>query len=129
LSDLSDSPPVEAGSHARPRRKDSTVFHVYARSIELIRALRPLIGRLEKRDKDLARQLRRAASSIPLNIAEGNRRTGRDKSYHFRVAAGSAAESSAALEVAQAWGHLEDTSTALDLLDQIRAMLWTLSKR
>jgi len=120
---------VEAGSHARPRRKDSTVFHVYARSIELIRALRPLIGRLEKRDKDLARQLRRAASSIPLNIAEGNRRTGRDKSYHFRVAAGSAAESSAALEVAQAWGHLEDTSTALDLLDQIRAMLWTLSKR
>jgi len=105
------------------------VFHVYARSIELIRALRPLVGRLEKRDKDLARQLRKAASSIPLNIAEGNRRTGKDKSYHFRVAAGSAAETSAALEVAEAWGHLDDTSTALDLLDQIRAMLWTLSNR
>ena len=33
------------------------------------------------------RSCRKAASSIALNLAEGNRRGGKDKPYHFRVAA------------------------------------------
>ena len=105
------------------------MLQIYQDSLDLIRGLRPLVTALERKDKDLARQLRRAASSIPLNIAEGNRRNGKDKAYHFRVAAGSAAETGAALEVAAAWGHLESPATLLDLLDKIRATLWKLSNR
>jgi len=105
------------------------MLRIYQDSLDLIRGLQPLVASLERKDKDLARQLRRAATSIPLNIAEGNRRTGKDKAYHFNVAAGSAAEVAAALEVAHAWGHLPTPEKQLDLLDKIRATLWRLSNR
>ena len=103
------------------------MFKVYERSIELVRGLRPVVEKLARKDRDLANQIRRAGSSIALNIAEGNRRSGKSKTYHFRVAAGSAAEVEAGLEVAVAWGHLEPPEPELELLDQIRAMLWRLT--
>jgi len=86
-----------------------------------------VVEKLAWKDRSLANQVRRAASSIALNIAEGNRRNGKDRTYHFRVAAGSAAEVEAGLEVAVAWGHLEPPEPELELLDQIRAMLWRLT--
>ena len=103
------------------------MFKAYERSIELIRELKPLVQQLGKQDPDLAKQLRKAASSVALNLAEGNRRGGKDKPYHFRVAAGSAAEVGAALDVAQAWGHLQTPDRTLQTLDEVRAMLWRLT--
>ena len=44
-------------------------FHVEELSLQLIEALVPLMPRIKQRDKDLANQLRRAASSIGLNCA------------------------------------------------------------
>jgi len=46
-------------------------FIVADLSIELIEKLRPLIQRIKARDKSLADQIQRAASSIALNIGEG----------------------------------------------------------
>ena len=40
-------------------------------SIEAITELRPLMARIQARDKSLAQQITRAASSMSLNIAEG----------------------------------------------------------
>ena len=40
-------------------------------SIEIVAALRPLVPRIRRRDRSLADQLVRAASSVALNIAEG----------------------------------------------------------
>jgi four helix bundle protein len=75
-------------------------------------------------------QVRSAASSIPLNLAEGSRRSGKDRLHFFRIAAGSAAELRAALRVAIAWGDLREDALAdaFDLLDRVRAMLWGLSR-
>ena len=97
-------------------------------SISLIEALRPAVRGLRVRDKDLADQLVRAATSISLNLAEGAKRAGRDQTYHYRIADGSCAEVKASLAVATAWGHLDgvDLTAARALLDRQSALLYRL---
>jgi four helix bundle protein len=73
--------------------------------------------------------MRRAASSVALNLAEGNRRTGQDRLQFFRIAAGSAAEVRAALEVALAWGYIDAAPLAETELDRVLAMVWRLTHR
>ena len=104
-------------------------FHVYGAALGLVSALRPVLGQLKKSDRALADQLRRATSSVVLNIAEGNRRSGQDRVQFFRIAAGSAAEVRAALEVAAAWGMIDAAPTAEAELDRVLAMLWRLTHR
>ena len=105
-------------------------FDVYDLSIELVAQLTDTADRLQRRDRSLASQLRRAASSIALNLAEGRRRDGKDQTYHFRVAAGSAEETRAALQLAAAWRHLDAASVATPLatLDRVAAMLYRLTR-
>jgi len=104
-------------------------FHTYDVAMEIIGDLAPLVGSVARGDADLGRQLRRAAASVPLNVAEGWRRQGKDRTYHYTVAAGSANEVVAALHVAVAWGHIEkeDSKDALGLLDRELAMLYKLT--
>ena len=104
-------------------------FHAYQVAIELVRALRPLLVTLRTHDRNLADQARRAATSVPLNVAEGRRRVGGDRLQLFRVALGSTAEIGAALDVALAWGYLAEDAiaSALVLLDRERALLWRLT--
>jgi four helix bundle protein len=89
----------------------------------------PLAEQLERRDKDLARQLRRAASSVALNLSEGRKRVGRDRLHLWRIADGSNEECRACLLVAEAWGHLADSDTAeaLARCDKLAAMCWRLT--
>ena len=104
-------------------------FHVYEAALGLVAALRPVPERLKGEDRGLADQMRRAASSVALNIAEGNRRAGLDRVHFFRIAAGSAAEVKAALEIAAAWGMIDAAPVADAELDRVLAMLWKLTHR
>ena len=105
------------------------MFQALEVSLDLVRSLRQPLVRIRVRDRSLFEQIRRAASSIPLNLAEGRRRAGGDRVHSWRIAAGSAAELRAALRVALAWGDIQesDVSEALELLDRILAMLWRLT--
>jgi four helix bundle protein len=98
-------------------------------SLDLIRRLRSPVSALARRDPSLADQLRRAASSVSLNLAEGSRREGKDRLQHWRIAAGSADEVVAGLRVAEAWGHLEpaEVQPLLALGDRLLGMLWGLT--
>ena len=98
-------------------------------SLELIRSLLQTVTVLRTRDPKLHDQIRRAASGVPLNLAEGRRRAGKDRVYHFTVAAGSADEFRTALRTANAWGELDAAhfTQALALLDRVQAMLWRLT--
>ena len=80
----------------------------------------------------LTAQLRRAAVSIPSNIAEGAGRsgTGRAFSQFLRIASGSASEVETQLQIAQDL-QLAEPSELLEALDQvqdIRRMLWGLEQ-
>ena len=104
-------------------------FQAFEIAIEMIGCIREPLEQVRKHDADLARQLRRAASSVPLNLNEGRRRVGKDRRHHYRVAAGSADEVVAGLRVAQAWGYLGDgaAAEALARLDSVLAICWKLT--
>src|SRR5687768_2771211 len=91
-------------------------------SVQLIAALRPIADDIARHDRDLSRQLKRASSSVPLNIAEGNRRGGQDRTHHLRIAAGSAAETRVALQVAAGWGYASAPPEIDRMLDSILAI-------
>jgi four helix bundle protein len=99
-------------------------------SIQLIEALRPLIGRIKARDRSLADQLTRAASSVALNIAESQHSDPGNRRARLFTAAGSANESLMAVRVAIAWGYLGagDGTAAIALLDRILAILWKMRR-
>ena len=104
-------------------------FQVLEAAQQMVRQLKPVVQAVARVDRPLADQLRRAASSVPLNIAEGNGRAGNDRLHYFRVAAGSAREVRAALQVAEGWGHVdpEATAPAHSEASRVLAMLWRLT--
>ena len=74
----------------------------------------------------LADQLRRAASSIPANIAEGNARAHRGEYLHFlSIARGSAAEMHTHLTLVRHYGYVPpaELDGAFRLLDRVGRML------
>ena len=105
--------------------------NVYVRSLEIARELPPLIAKVQRRDRKLADQLRRAAQSVVLNIAEGRGNKDGNAQMRFATACGSAKEVRAALSIASEWGYIEATkATHLDeRLDQVCAITWCLSRR
>ena len=86
--------------------------------------MRPLIRRIAAVDKDLADQLGRAAPGMPQNLAEGMRRTGRDRAHLLTVSLGCTEEVRTIIDVAVAWDVLTDAeAAALDALaDRLCAM-------
>ena len=99
----------------------------YEVSLDLIRSLRPVVELLVARDKDLADQLQRAATSVCLNLAEGSRRAKSDPRRFYSYASGSAMEVRAALDAASAWGWVERAEQPLRLLDRLLGLLWGLT--
>jgi four helix bundle protein len=115
---------------AAPNQEVKMAFQVLEVAQSMVRQLGPVVRSIARADGSLADQLRRAATSVPLNISEGNGRAGRDRAHHFRVAAGSTREVRAALEVALAWGYVEAGAVEgpLGEADRVIAMLWRLAR-
>ena len=105
-------------------------FLALEEAIAIIALLREPVARIRTEDADLARQIRRAANAIALNLGEGERRRGKDRIHHYRIAAGSARETQVALRVAGAWrkdGAADDA--VMDRLDKLLATLWRITER
>jgi four helix bundle protein len=87
--------------------------------------MRPVIAQIETHDRDLARQLRRAASSMVLNVAEGSGSRGGTRRERYQNALGSARETGACLDVAVALGYVEEVDAeTVTQLDHVRATLF-----
>jgi four helix bundle protein len=105
---------------------------VYRASIEFAALAAVLLEKLPRGHAALADQLRRAAFSIPLNIAEGyGKRTQADRSRFYDIARGSAHESGAIWDVAKLVGLLDEDSYAQGktLLQRIVSMLVRMVER
>jgi four helix bundle protein len=100
------------------------MLRIYTTMLDVLRGLRPVIEEIEKRDRDLGRQLRRASSSVALNMQEGAGSHGGTRRERYRSALGSARETGACLDVALALGYLDEVDAGLlDQLDHVRAVL------
>jgi len=98
-------------------------------ALEFVRSLREPLARVAEHDGNLAGQVRRAAVSVPSNLAEGRRRSGADRLYHWKVAAGSTDEVVAELLTAEALGYVDAAKlrASLGLADEILAMCWRMT--
>jgi four helix bundle protein len=96
-------------------------------SYRLIEALSTIVPLIDRQDRDLASQIRRAATSVSLNLAEGSRSLKGNRQKHFSLAHGSANEVKAGLCVARAWGWIDGSDRALAVLDRLLALLWRLT--
>jgi four helix bundle protein len=86
---------------------------------------------MQQFDPDLARQMRRASTSVALNAIEGWHSHAGHRVERFHKAMGSGRETIGCLDIAVAVGYLTEREVEADLdrLDHIVAVLWRLSKR
>ncbi len=104
----------------REQHTESLMLRIHDDMLEAIRTMRPLLAAIERRDKDLGSQLRRASSSVVLNVAEGSGSFGGVRTQRYRTALGSARETVACLQVAEAFGYVESLPASLRMtLDRV----------
>ena len=97
-------------------------------SIEAISKLRPILARIRRHDRVLAKQVTDAANSVVLNIGEGAHNDAGTRKSRYQSAAGSANEVRVGLLAAIAWGHVSEPQAraAVDHYDRVVAMLYKL---
>ena len=104
---------------------------IYAVMIAMVKSVCALSRKVQQHDPDLAKQMRRAATSVALNGVEGWHSHGGNRVARFVNAMSSARETVACLDLSVACGYLTDAEVEVDLdrLDHITAVMWRLSAR
>jgi len=100
------------------------MLKIYADALEVVRELVPVVAEIDRHDPDLTKQLKKARSSIPLNIAEGSHARGARRNLHYGYAKGSANECIAVLESAFAAGYIRVLPEMI--IDRLRKIIGTL---
>ena len=100
-------------------------------ALHIIELARPLVEVVTRRDRDLGGQLRRALSSVALNLAEASGNQAGNARLRYETARGSLYEARAALRVAVAWGFVaaDGTRGVLESMDALGGRVFGLSRR
>ena len=99
------------------------MLRIYPVILGFLEELQPVVRSLERRDRDLGRQLRRASCSIALNVAEGMYSRGANREARYHTALGSARETLSCLEVAE---RCAQANANADHLAQLNRIIGTL---
>jgi len=100
------------------------MLRIYTTVLQVLTELRGVTAQIEMHDRDLGRQLRRAATSVALNMQEGSGSSGGTRRERYRSALGSARETGACLDAAMALGYVKSVDAELlRRLDHVRAVL------
>src|SRR5262249_5214307 len=94
------------GERVVGRDTESAMLRIYAVVMEMVGEVAGIAEQIERRDGDLARQLRRAVASVALNTAEGMANTAGHKRQRYQSALGSAREVLACVDVAKAMRYI-----------------------
>ena len=105
------------------------MLRIYNVVLAVLKELQPVLKRIELRDRDLARQLRRCSSSVALNLAEGMYSRGGNRNARYHTALGSARETLSCLEVAVICSYVQEDSRLHDELDRVVGTLVNLVAR
>jgi four helix bundle protein len=119
--------PGVRGFHETIAEENANMFDAYDVAVRLIRLLRPIVEQIQGYDRNLADQMRRAATSVVLNLAEGQRRFAGKKRRAYEIAHGEAREVLGCLDVAAEWGLIVDDRDARAMLDRLLAISWRLT--
>lgn len=105
--------------------KDHKDLDVWKRSVDLVKNIYEATSRFPREELfGLTNQMRRAAVSIPSNIAEGAaRQTEREFVQFLFVALGSASELETQAIIAERLRYLDSTETILVHIDAVKKML------
>ena len=96
--------------------------------MDLLPKLHVLFTQIARRDRDLEDQARRAASSVLLNLAEGNGSSRGNRRLRFETAYGSLKETQMALQIAVTFEYIGPLDAELvKRLDQVAASIWRLT--
>ena len=106
-------------------------MRIYTKSLEIVRLVVALCRRIQEQDPDLARQIKRASMSVPLNLQEGLYSLGGNRIARFHDSMGSAREVMACMHVAVAAGYVQpaEVEVVLEHLDHVIGALWKLSRK
>ena len=102
---------------------------IYTDVLQLARDMRGVVNSIGKQDPDLARQTRRALTSIALNTAEGDYQRAGNQRLRFQIAMGSADEVRACLEISTALDYIADQPELIDAFDRVARTLFNLMRR
>jgi len=106
------------------------MLKIHESAIRCCTSVGSIANEVARKDSDLANQMRRAMTSVALNISEGGGSQGKNRHARHFNALGSAHEVSTALKVAVAFGYVGSVDEALlDDLDRIRATLYRVLHR
>jgi four helix bundle protein len=100
------------------------MLRIYPVVLDMVAGAAAVAEQIERRDVDLAKQMRRAAASVALNTAEGMANTGGHKRQRYQSALGSAREVMACVDVAKAMRYIGSVDEAL--LDRLNHVIATL---
>jgi len=107
------------------RAKSHTDLIVWQKAVQLSVEIYKLTDTFPPREMyGISNQMRRAAVSIPSNIAEGrNRGTRKDYAHFLHMSYGSAAELETQILISKQLGYTKDESTVESLLREVSKML------
>ncbi len=108
--------------------EESEMLMIYEVVLDGLEELRPVMAEIGRRDSDLARQMRRAVTSVALNISEGEGSQGGNKRSRYHSALGSARETVACLDVAERLYGITVDVEVRARWDRVTATLFKLSR-
>ena len=99
-------------------------------AMEVLRRFVPIQKKIRMKSKSLADQGGRACDSVILCMSEGRSRVGLDRIHLFRDSLGSAKELGDVLRIAEVRELIthEDVVWVEEPLDQVRAIMWTMTR-